>query len=129
MKFGKLVKGLGAAAATVGATAINPALGAVVGSFVGGSVGKEAGKRVQQKTGRPAARVAAPVGAVAVPTAFAAAGVDLTGICGVGQQVLDLICASPEAGGVAVGLGAVLAHTLGKGAVTTVRKPSQQKGQ
>lgn len=129
MKFGKLVKGIAGAAATVGATAVNPALGAVVGSFVGGSVGKDAGKRVQQKTGRPAARVTAPAGAIAVPTAFALAGVDLTGICGVGQQVLDLICANPEAGGVAVGLGAVLAHTITRGAVTTVRKPSQQKGQ
>jgi hypothetical protein len=111
MKFGKLVKGLALTAATAGATVINPALGAVVGSVAGGEIGKDTGKAAQGRTGRPAARVTAPAGALAVPTAFAAAGVDLSGICGVGQQLLDAICASPEAGGAAIGAGVVLAHT------------------
>lgn len=119
---------LGVAATVATGGLVDPGTGLALGSaLVAGKVAKTHGKEVEARGGAPVHKVTAPVAAMGVPVLvvlFAqAAGIDMSKVCGVAQQIVDTVCASPELTGAAIGTGAVLLHQIFGGALQVAAGP------
>lgn len=124
MKWKKILgPALGIAASVATGGLVDPVSGvALASSLVAGKAAKTAGKKIEAAGGAPVQKIAAPAAAIATPVLVLLLaqqlGIDLTQVCGIGQQILEAICGSPAAAGALVGGGAMLLHQVGGGAIT-----------
>lgn len=110
--------------AAVGVGLVNPAAGVALGSsLAAGGFAKAHGQARERRGGRPLHKITAPAAAIVAPTAVLAAtepAFDPSTFCDLGDRILSALCHEPGGSGVAIGLGAVLLHTLTRGAVAAI---------